>query len=169
MREINVEDFLDKLIYVDPEDKGDIENLQDLFNCKIKVDIEKHNQLQYTYYYEIDFGDDRALHVEIESGINNGTRINHEEWDVSSKPDSRTVEVLKDIVLDKDMYNDPFIMKKAQAVLNANKGKLFEFHRQNSYDNYVTGGNSRMKMDSLLASLHLKYIYEEQEVDINWV
>ena len=62
-----------------------------------------------------------------------------------------------------------FLERKAQAVLDANKSKLFEFHRQNSYDNYVTGGNSKMKMDDLLSQLELEYIYEEVEADINFV
>jgi hypothetical protein len=57
--------------------------------------------------------------------------------------------------------------KKAQAVLDANKSKLFEFHRKNNYDNYVTGGNSKMKLDPLLNQLHLINVYEEQEVDCN--
>ncbi|MCT3835843.1 hypothetical protein HZQ49_18490, partial [Elizabethkingia anophelis] len=59
--------------------------------------------------------------------------------------------------------------RKAQAVLNANKHKFFEFERQNNYDNYVTGGNSKMKADSIISQLHVEYVYEEVESDINFV
>ncbi len=44
-----------------------------------------------------------------------------------------------------------------------------EKERKNNYDNYVTGGNSKLKIDPLLSQLHLDYIYEEQEVDCNFI
>ena len=62
-----------------------------------------------------------------------------------------------------------FIERKAQAILNANKTKLFEWHRKNNYDNYVTGGHSKMKLDPLLSQLHLENVYEEIEVDCNFI
>ncbi|MCT3978759.1 hypothetical protein HZQ12_17820 [Elizabethkingia anophelis] len=84
-------------------------------------------------------------------------------------PSSRTVEVLKDVILDKSSYPDEASRRKAQAVLNANKHKFFEFERQDNYDNYVTGGNSKMKADSIISQLRVEYVYEEIEADINFV
>jgi hypothetical protein len=59
--------------------------------------------------------------------------------------------------------------RKAQAVFNSNKQKFFDFHRQNNYDNYVTGGSSNLKMDGILSKLHVEYIYEEVKADVHFV
>jgi hypothetical protein len=141
------------------------------FHCCVDESIEKHNRLQYTHYITVTSElMEGEMHIKIENGINNGTVINDVSFDGSFKPTSRTVEVLKDIILDSSFYEKgSFLQIKAQAVLDANKSKLFEFHRQNNYDNYVTGGNSKMKMDDLLSQLELEYIYEEVEADINFV
>lgn len=50
-----------------------------------------------------------------------------------------------------------------------NKQKFFDFHRQNNYDNYVTGGNSQLKMNGLIAHMHVKYIYEDVQSYINFI
>ncbi|MCT4135043.1 hypothetical protein HZP67_09925 [Elizabethkingia anophelis] len=163
---IDIDNLLEYLMETDPDNLQDIE---ERFKCKIKSKTEKHNSLQYTYYYEIDFGLEEKFYVEIESGINNGTQVNHDEWGFSSMPNSRTVEVLKGVILDKNAYPDETSRRKAQAVLNANKHKFFEFERQNNYDNYVTGGNSKMKADSIISQLHVEYVYEEVEADINFI
>jgi hypothetical protein len=170
MAKIETNDFVDELCEIDPNYKSEVKVLEEKYKCSIGCDIEKHNSLQYTYFYEVDFGLEDNFFVEIESGINNGTQLNHEEWGVDSKETTKTVEVLKDIVLDMDYYEQgSFMAKKAQAVLDANKNKIFEFHRKNNYDNYVTGGNSKLKLDPLLSQLHLDYIYEGQEVDCNFI
>lgn len=141
------------------------------FHCYVDESKEKHNELQYTHYFTITSELMKVeMHIEMENGINNGTVINHISFENNFKPTSRTFEVLKDIILDNSFYEKgSFLERKAQAVLDANKKKLFDFHRQNNYDNYVTGGNSKMKMDNLLSQLELKYIYEEVEVDVNFV
>jgi len=158
--------FVDELQEIDPCLNDDIEVLEKKYKCEISCSIEKHNVLQYTYYYEIDFGLEENLFIEIESGINNGTQINSEQWGYDTKTNTKVVSVLTDIVLDMDFYKEGYLTtRKAEAVLSANKNKLFEWHRQNSYDNYVTGGNSKMKTEPLLSQLHLNYIYEEKEVD----
>ena len=168
--EINTDGLIEDLAIADPNYKNEITAIEKKYNCSIDCSIEKHNALQYTYFYEVDFGKEEMFFVEIESGISNGTQLNNAEWGQNTMSRTKTVEVLKDIVLDCDYYkSDPFLKKKAQAVLSANKSKLFEFHRQNNYDNYVTGGNSKLKLDSFLSQLQLKYIYEEQEVDCNFV
>ena len=48
--EEQLESLLDKLVYEEPQ-LNDFSELQKEFDCEISVDIEKHNQLQYTYYY----------------------------------------------------------------------------------------------------------------------
>lgn len=170
MAKIDTNNFVDELCEIDPNYESEVKALEEKYKCSISFDIEKHNSLQYTYFYEVDFGLEDNFFVEIESGINNGTQLNHEEWGIDSKETTKIVEVLKDIVLDMDYYEQgSFMAKKAQAVLDANKNKLFEFHRKNNYDNYVTGGNSKLKLDPLLSQLHLDYVYEEKEVDCNFI
>jgi len=167
---MNTDNFLDELCELDPEYVKDVIALEEKYNCEISCDTEKHNALQLTYFYEVDFGKSELFFVEIESGINNGTQMNSAEWGSSTKQTTKTVEVLKDIKLDDNFYEEgSFLKRKAQAILDANKSKLFEFHRQNNYDNYVTGGNSKMKLDPLLKQLQLDYIYEPQEVDCNFI
>lgn len=150
---------------------GDWSHINKKFHCYVDESKEKHNELQYTHYFTITSELMKGeMHIEMENGIKNGTVINDISFGSNFKPTSRTVEVLKDIVLDNGFYEKgSFLERKAQSVLDANKNKLFEFHRQNNYDNYVTGGNSKMKMDDLLSQLELKYIYEEVEADVNFV
>lgn len=171
--EINLDDFLYDLSFVDPKYKNEIEAIQEKYNCFISCDTEKHNALQLTYFFEVNFDKDEMFYVEIESGINNGTKINNAEWGYSTKSYTKTARVLKDIILDKDYpeykANDFYIIK-SQAVLDCHKKTLFEYHRKNNYDNYVTGGNSKLKLEpEFLNNLHLEYIYEEIEVDANFV
>jgi len=171
MKDLNTEKLIEDLCYVNPKyDKGVIEKLEKEFNCEISHSTEKHSELQLTYFYEIDFGEKENFYVEIESGINNGTQVNSAEWGLNTLNKTKIIEVLKEFVLDMDFYErGSFMEKKAQAVLDANKSKLFEFHRKNNYDNYVTGGNSKMVLDPLLSQLHLISIYEEKEVDRNFI
>lgn len=166
--QIDIDEVAEALSYI--SEKHELLTIEKQFNCSISMDIEKHNALQYTYYFDCDFGFDENLVIEIENGINNGTVINSCEWGNYCKDYSTTASVLKDIVLDKNFYKDGTLLKmKAGTILSANKSKLFEFHRQNNYDNYVTGGNSKMKMDPLLSELELEYIYEERKIDRNFI
>lgn len=168
---INTDDFVDAIGLVDPDCDSEIKAIEDQFNCKISFAIEKHHALQYTYYYDVDFGCTDMFFVEVESGISNGTQVNHAEWGFSTLSKTKEVSVLKDIVLDNSFYEEGSLLKfKAQAILDGRKSKLFDFHRKDNYDNYVTGGNSKMKIDDpLLSQLHLEYIYEEQEVDRTFI
>ena len=166
----DTENLIEELIDAEPKCYNDINSIEDKYKCSISFVIEKHNPLQHTYFYEIDFELEKNFFVEIESGINNGAQLNHSEWGIDTKSNTKIVEILDDIILDEFFYEkDSFLERKAQEVLNANKSKLFEFNRQNNYDNYVTGGNSKMKLDSLLKQLHLEYIYKEEEVDCNFI
>lgn len=176
MKNIDTEVLLEKLIYWNHQDDKDNKELREMeveLNIEyISVDVEKHNELQFTYYFEVDYGTDKTdqiFFIEIENGINNGTQINHADWSSDTKPENRVVEVLKDVILDKSQYPDLIERKKAQAVFNSNKQKFFDFHRQNNYDNYVTGGSSNLKMDGILSKLHVEYIYEEVKADVNFI
>lgn len=171
MNEIDVEKLTEALFEICPTDKDcGIDQIKEAFNCKISVEVEKIHTLQYTYYYEVDFGLKENFFVEIASGIDTGGEIISAEWDYDTKTTTKKVQVLKDIVLDMNFYEKgSFLYKKAQAVLDTNKSKLFEWHTKNNYDNYVTGGHSKMKLNSLLSQLHLKNVYEEIEVDRNFV
>lgn len=170
MKEIKTEEFVEVLCEVDPNHEAEIKALEEKYNCSISCDIEKHSALQFTYFYNIDFDKEELFYVEIESGINNGTQVNSAEWGTDTKSNTKTVQILEDIILDSSCYVEGSLLKKkAEAVLSANKSKLFEFHRQDSYDNYVTGGQSKMKLDSLLSQLQLEYVYKELEVDCNFV
>lgn len=163
--------YEDLLIAISENGDSNWEHINKAFHCEIDESKEKHNALQYTHYFTISSNlMEGEMHIVMENGINNGTVINDVSFEGNFKPASRTFEVLKDIVLDASFYEKgSFLERKAQAVLDANKKKLFEFHRQNNYDNYVTGGNSKMKMDNLLRQLELEYIYEEVEADVNFV
>ena len=169
--ETNIEKLVESLLEICPQDKDcGIDKLQKQFGCEIIVHIEKIHSLQYTYYYEVDFGTEEKFYLEVESGIDNGTQLNHSEWGFNTMSNTRTQRVLKDVVLDDRFYKEgSFLKSKANAVLSANKHKIFDFHRKNNYDNYVTGGYSKMKLDPLLNKLHLDYIYDEVEVDKNFI
>lgn len=154
----------------------------------ISVDVEKHNQLQYTYYFEIDFDTVDIYYIEIENGINNGTQINSQGWGTGTKPESRTVEVLKDVVfseekfkkwcLDKKLKSDviSFFHRQATNMLENKKDFIKEIHRKQNYDNYVTGGGTH-KTDKAYNDWYQEFndkgcfwefVYEEIEVDPNF-
>lgn len=171
MKNEKIEKFLDDLIFVDPKYKEEIKTIEEKYKCKIYCDIEKHNALQLTYFYEVDFNLKKKFYVEIESGINNGTQINSADWELNTKSKTKEIEVLKDVVLDEDYYEENSLLKqKAQIILNRYKKEIFEFERMNNYDNYVTGGNSKLTIENeLLKKLHLDYIYETKEVDCTFI
>jgi len=167
---MNIDNFLDELCELDPEYTKDLISLEEKYDCEISCYTEKHSALQLTYFYEVDFGKSELFYVEIENGINNGTQLNSSEWGSTTKRTTKIVDVLNDIKLDDNFYKEcPSFKRKAQAILDTNKSKLFEFHQRNNYDNYVTCGNSKMKLDPILRKLSLDYIYEPKEVDINFV
>ena len=154
------------------DDSNDFEYIETKFSCDVYQMTEKLSSLQFNFTYEVTWeGHDKKLCVEIESGQNNGTQVNEVEWiglDESCTPKTRTISVLKDIVLDTSAYGNSFELKKAQAVFNRRKNELFEHYRRNAYDKYVTGNNTSLQLDPLLNQLSLNYIYKEEEVDINY-
>src|SRR5574343_195851 len=50
-------DLTEALLYIDAEDSKEINQIEKEYNCSIIVYIEKHNVLQFTYYYEITIPD----------------------------------------------------------------------------------------------------------------
>lgn len=187
MENLNIEKLIEDLCYVNPKyDKADIERLEKEFNCEISCSTEKHNELQLTYFYEIDFGKEENFYIEIESGINNGTQVNSAEWGTNTLSNTKTIEVLKDVVFNDEAFeiwyngkeeNKSFTKQKAKIIFEENKHKLIELHRKQSYDNYVTGGGTN-KTDkyykdelSKLSEMGVfwEYVYEEKEVDCTFV
>ncbi len=67
--------------------------------------------------------------------------------------------------------------KMLECFLDDMKPKLFELHRKQNYDNYVTGGGTnktdkyykdeRIKLSDM--GVFWEYIYEEKEVDCNFI
>lgn len=163
------------------------ECIQEKYGCDISISSEKINSLQYNHFYEISFnGIDDIFYVEIENGINNGTRINHAEWEYSSKPKSRTVEVIKEIIFDNDSFVEWYNKNyKDNSKLGFNRQKaktLFEKHKNDirclysnlNYDNYVTGGCSYSSYyNDKFTELRNKGVFwkcefDEIEADVKW-
>lgn len=186
MENINVEKLIEDICLVDPKYKSDIEKLEKEYVCEISCSIEKHHTLQHTYFYEIDFGKEENFYIEIESGINNGTQLNSAEWGTNTLSKTKTVEVLKDIIFNEEAFdwwyngkeeNKSFTKQKAKIIFEREKNKLFELHRKQSYDNYVTGGGTnktdkyykdeRTKLSDM--GVFWEYVYEEKEVDCNFI
>lgn len=188
---VNTDLFLEKLCGIDVACKVEISELETEFSCRISIDTEKHNQLQYTHYYEVDFNKEECFFVEIENGINNGTVLISAEWGISTKKSTKIVEVLKDVVFDEEAFgkwyekmyqghqkeNKEFSIRKGKAILNSYKSELLDLHRKQNYDNYVTGGGTnktdkhyQSKFDKISdLGVFWKYIYEEREVDCNFL
>lgn len=184
---IDEDKFLDDLAYIDPNNNSEIRKLEEKYSpCEIYVDIEKHHQLQYTYYYDIDFYQEEHFFVVIENGINNGTELISAKWGFDSTPNSRTIEVLDDIIFDEEGFElwfsgaedkKEFVKTKAKFIFESNKKELLKLHKEQSYDNYVTGGGTN-KTDNYYSSKHkelkekgvfYKHIYKEIEVDVNFI
>lgn len=170
-------EYFENLMVAISEEGDNYSKIEKKFHCEIDCNVEKHNQLQYTYYFTITSELIKgSLYIEMENGINNGTKINNISFENDFIPKSRTVEVLKDVVLDEErVINGGYSLVKAKAVFPNYKKKLLELHNNSSYDNYVTGGGTT-KTDNYYNSeydkirnmgLFWKYIYEEKEVDIS--
>lgn len=81
MKNPNIESLIDELLYYSHQDSNKyLQYIEDHYNCKIFLNVEKYNELQYDYYYEIDFYKSENLFIEIENGINNGTQLNDSYW-----------------------------------------------------------------------------------------
>ena len=131
--------------------------------------------MQYTYYYDIE----ENYFVEIESGINNGTQLNDEGWG-GSVDRTKEVEVLDDIIFGENEFRSDYPDDSPNSIryikevskFNRDKPKLLELHRQQSYDNYVTGGGTNIT-DSHYRNEHnkmteyAKYCYKIIEVNRN--
>lgn len=169
-REDKRSEYLENLILeIFEEGCYDLSKIEKKYHCSIYTSKEKHNSLQFTLYHTITSDlIDGELNLEVEDGINNGTLLRDYSFDSALEPETRTVEIIKDIVLDNSKYEDnSFFKRKSQTILDRDKHLIFEHIRKNSYDDYVTGGNSKLKAEGLWTELHLDYIYEEIEVEPN--
>lgn len=148
---------------------------------EVYMSREKIHQLQENVFVTITSKDEEVeLSLEFENGINNGTQLNEYVFGDTLKPSARTAEVFKDIELDKErvLRNNPKAnLEKAQMMLNNYRAEIIKMHKNQSYDDYVTGGGTN-KTDKYYRDfrdglnnrgLFWQNIYEEVEVDINWV
>lgn len=149
------------------------------YHVNISQSVEKHNVLQYTHYVEIESALlNVVLFLEIENGINNGTVLREFSFESDMIPDSRIIDVLDDVVLDELEYKiGRFSLEKAKAVFPQYKSEIIKKLKNQSYDNYVTGGGTS-KTDkhyndffNSLENMGLfwKAIYVQKEVDLNIV
>lgn len=51
MAKIDTNNFVDELCEIDPNYKNEVKILEEKYKCSISCAIEKHNALQYTYFY----------------------------------------------------------------------------------------------------------------------
>lgn len=168
--------YIENLIIELSECDENVNHIEKKYHCGICVSVEKHNQLQLTYYYEITSNLINAnLYLEIESGINNGTQFNSYSFSSSVMPKSRTIEVLKDIVLNKEAYiGSTYSVVKAQNYLNNVKSEIMQLFKNQNCDNYVTGGGTDNYYKNKLSEykskgLFFSCVYEEIEVDLHLV
>jgi len=147
----------------------------DDFLWNYSVDVEKHNQLQYTYYinfYKEDEDEDCDIevNVEYENGINNGTLMRGYCLEGGGlMPAHREVRVLSDIEFNNPKLGETF------------KDKLLEVYKKREYDSCMTGeleglgflngkgyGKHFIKM-LLDKGLKWKLIYTKEKIDINLI
>jgi hypothetical protein len=150
--ELPIEEISYKLSEITDKEEKAIKDLELEYKCLITCTTEKHNSLQYTYFWEIDFGLDENLFIEIESGINNGTQINDCNWYRSSPYDiTKNIEVLDTIKFSEELFdawyagskeNKNFVLEKAKIIFNNNKEEILSLYKNKNYDEYVTGGGT---------------------------
>lgn len=170
---LDVDAFFEELYDGDDETK----EVEKKFNCEITLTKEKHSQLQYTYYYDIQFnGFDCRLCLEVENGINNGTQLNDYSFGESLIPTSRTANIRKDIILNEEIYASfPHLsLRKAQAVFPRYKPQLEKLYREMGYDAYMTGGGTDGYYNQEFKKIrnfgiHWEVVYETIEVDVRIV
>jgi len=166
-------------ILMNGDDDDNLYKISNKYHCSIGVQREKHNQLQYTFYYDITSDlYDIEINLEVEDGINNGTQLNGYSFENTLEPSSRTVEILDDIELDEDFYlNSHLSVEKARLIFPRYKEKIKKLISNKNYDDYVTGGGTS-KTDEYYKSeldeirdfgIHWICIYKKIEVDLNLV
>jgi hypothetical protein len=172
-------DYYENLMNAISEEGDSYSGIEKKFHCEIDCNKEKHNQLQYTYYFTITSPLMKGtMYIEMENGINNGSQINDISFENDLMPKSRTIEVIKDVVLDeKRVVENGFSLIKAKAVFPRYKNQILELNKKQGYDDYVTGGGTN-KTDNFYKNqfdkireigLFWKYIYEEIEVGLTLV
>lgn len=167
---------------IDPRSNIEVKQFEALYECELSCTTEKINSLQFTYYYEVYFKDDSTLFVEIESGINNGTVVNHADWEYGTFTPTKTIETLTDVVFDEAAFNNwhavnggnkGFLKKQAILLFQREKEAIMRAYTSQSYDNYVTGGGAiktkkhyKDEFTRLLKTgAFWKCIYKDVEVD----
>lgn len=151
----------------------------------VSCSVEKINALQENVCVCI-YCDDFEVELMYENGINNGTQLN----DYSINPTSSLTEVMReydeliDVVLDEDRLTEwefetgrKANIEKARILVDNNKHIIMKMLRDQSYDNYVTGGGTN-KANSHYASIRKdlenrcvfwRGVYKTHEVKANFI
>lgn len=145
--------------------------------------IEKHDQLNYSYHFDVyrknDGVDDDEICFTFYTGIDVGCELVDYSIDGKSLMNQpRHERVLVDLVPDWSMYPNAtdLLKKKVEIVLGHNKEKIMEIYRKQGYDNYVTGGGTivtdkfyKSELDRFRGmNLHWELVYEDVEVDVTY-
>ena len=150
--------------------------------------IEKIHQLQETWYISLskENGDcDEEVNLTYANGIDSGTELVDYDLDGGcGVPICKTIRVIKDVELNKEATErwvnlkgwefTEITCRKYVALLSNYKDRILKMYKDESYDNYVTGGgtvNTKKHYKSITEELNNKglfwdTIYEEIEVDI---
>lgn len=148
-----------------------VPDIEKKYHCKIYTRNQKHNELQFTFYYQITSDLIKGeLYLEVEDGIDNGTQLN--EYSFTKRLDNKkySFQVIKDVVLDESKYvKGSFFHRKSKHILDSNKLLILEYIQRHNYDNYITGGNSKMKPTGAWSDLNLVFVYDEIEIKPSFV
>lgn len=141
------------------------------------LDIEKIHSLQFTYYLHLSKptnSDDEEVNLVFENGINAGTVLS--KYCLEGGGLGKDIKLHEELVDIKPDWSriDPKISKRVvYDYLKANKAKILEMYRRQSYDNYVTGGGTTKTKSHYKNEIQKFYdggfywelVYETIEVD----
>lgn len=145
--------------------------------------VEKHDALNYSYHFdiyrEVEDSDNEEICVTFYTGINVGCElVDYSLEGKSLATGSKTIQVVKGIEVDWSYYPDAdgVRRKNIELVVMKHQDKILEMKAKQYYDNYVTGGGTvstdnyyREYFDKLHSiNIHWNYIYEDEEVFINY-
>jgi hypothetical protein len=193
-----IEDYLLESTWINKNNQDEIKSLiieiEKEFDVKVKLEIVKEAQLQYTWFFNLT-KNNKTLSITIEDGINNGTEIVYSDF---SKDDNdspkKEQDVLVDIEFDWYRYYNWLETKSGkktipesfkEAILdtfNREKPKIMELLSNVNYDSWLLGGRAiaeiLIKQDNHYKKVLDKYrergcfwkkIYSRIECDKNFI
>jgi hypothetical protein len=166
--------------------EGDISKSTDqdtYFNWLFQLEIEKHSELQYTFYFTFNT-ENNVVYVIIDNGINTGTVVSEfglSNYQIKTSKEVRILSYIKQDIKSTNNYfieifdrkmNDCDVMR-SKAVFERHRNEIITQLNYEEYDQYVTGSNNeyysnfRKKMNS--NGIFWNAIYETKEVDKRFV